>query len=85
MAKWEATETRKISLEVTDKKEDFVAGVVAVYLVSDTDCYVDFDRVATTSSFLVKANQFYHMELVHFTQLHAIGTSGNLFICVARG
>ena len=86
MAKWEAQETRKISLGATSKSQDFIASCNALYAVSDTDCYVDFDgHPATTSSFLIKANQFYHIEKIVFTQVNAIGTSGNLYIIGARG
>ena len=84
MSKFDVQDVRKIVVTSSDKYEDFNNLCTGVYLISDTDCYINFNYPATTGSFLVKANQFYHMEKLGFNTLHVIGTSGNLYICATR-
>ena len=57
MALDKITENEKIEATTTAKYADFDSGVRKVNIVSDADCFVSFDEnVATTSSFLMKAN-----------------------------
>ena len=57
MANYETTERAVIAVTTVSKAATFDGGVQAVYLVCDSDCYVDFDRPAVAStSLLLKAN-----------------------------
>lgn len=58
MAKYEVTESCKISaVNTSDQYQTFDGGIQKVYMVSDADVFIDFDRPAsTTSSLLLKAN-----------------------------
>lgn len=86
MAKFEPTEARKIAATTTDKSEDFLSLCTGVMVSADADCFIDFDRVSTTGSFLIKANFPPVYIPAKFTQIHAITSSGtaNLYVLAIR-
>lgn len=57
MAAYEATESQIVSATTTSQEATFDGGIQGVYIAATGDIHVDFDRPATTSSMLVKANQ----------------------------
>ncbi len=87
MAKWEATESRKIAATTADKAEEFEGLCIGAHLIADGDCFVDFNRPATASgSFLIKANIPYHLESIQFSEIHVVTASStaNLYILATR-
>jgi len=87
MANWEAQEVRMVSPTTTNQSEDFEAGCNALYLVADATCFISFDgHPATSSSFLVVANQFYHMEKLRFKKVNYICSTGTpkLYLIASR-
>lgn len=89
MAQDQSTENAVIALTSSDKYATFDGGIQQAYLTCDTDCKVAFDQVAQSgSSLLIKANQApirISFGGANVKQVHAIGTSGNLYILGVRG
>lgn len=57
MAQYDPIETQVATITSTSQELTFEGGIQSVVLVSDTDCYVDFDTAAISqSSMLLKAN-----------------------------
>lgn len=79
-------ETRKIAMTTTPQEENFVRGSRFVYLISDADCYVDFDQTADTGSLLCKANVPTNPLPVTCTKISArtVSSTGNLYILFMR-
>lgn len=90
MASYKAAETAKIAVTVNDKFATFDGGAQEFYLVSDADCFVDFDEVAqANSSLLIKANLAPARIVIkngNTTTVHAITASStaNLYILAVR-
>jgi hypothetical protein len=86
MAATDAADTRKIAVTSTSKEENFETLCTGIILVSDADCFVDFDKPADTGSLLVKANQSPTYFPVQFTRLSAITASStaNLYVVGLR-
>jgi len=80
-----ATETKKMALTTDDSFHRLATNRNAIYLVSDADCLVQFDESTGADSFLIKANQYYHMEAIQVTVVHAKAVTGtaNLYIMAA--
>lgn len=57
MAQYDSLETQTISVTTTSKAATFDGGINECYLVTDADCFVDFDIPSiANSSLLIKAN-----------------------------
>lgn len=88
MAANRVTETAKVSVTTTDNYATF-QGAQQLYLVTDADCFIDFDQPAVANrSLLLKANQapvFFDLRGGSVGQVHAITASStaNLYIMAA--
>ncbi len=85
------TETAVIAVVATgDKFATLSSGAQKVYLVSDADCFIEFDQPAMASrSFLIKANQHpaeFEFSGGNVNKVHAITATGtaNLYILAVR-
>ena len=83
----QSTETAQVSISSTDNYAT-VVGAQRVWLVASADCYIDFDQPAvTTRSLLLKANQVpaeFEFSGANISKIHVIGTSGTLYVLIAR-
>ena len=82
-----ATENERIAFVTTAPKEaDFECSFTAIYLQATEDCHIAVDRAANSGDFLIKKNEFCHLEKVQGTRISAIGdsTNGTLYIMVSR-
>ena len=91
MAAYDATETHKIAVTTSALAATFPGGIKACYLVSDADCFVDFDVPAIASdSLLIKASlqpveiNFGGGNVKKVYAITATGTA-NLYILGIRG
>lgn len=57
MAAYDQLETQTMAISVTPNYATFDGGIQGLHIATTQDCHVDFDRVASTSSMLIKANQ----------------------------
>lgn len=91
IANYDTLERAKIAVTSADKSATFAMGIQSCYLVTDADCFIDFDTAAVASqSLLLKAN--FPPALIEFHggnvgQIHAITSGGtaNLYILGVRG
>lgn len=90
MANWQGVETQKLVANGTAKSATFEGGIQGCYVVSDADCFIDFDNVAQSSSLLIKANQAPAQILFpksNVTKVWAItgGATANVYLMGIRG
>ena len=83
-----SSQTVKIAVTTTDKKEAFGGLCTGVVLSADADCFVAFDENADAGSLLIKgatAAQALYFP-VQFSQIHAITSAGtaNLYVLALR-
>lgn len=86
MASDVAADTRKIAANGTSKEENFETKCKSLIVVSDADCFIDFDRPADLGSLLIKASQQPVQLFLEFTRLTVITTGGaaNLYVVGVR-
>lgn len=86
MSVTEAGEIKKISASGTAAEADFSDLVKGVYIKSDGNVYVAFDRDATTNDFLVESADGTVFFNVNCTQVSAItsGASVNVYLIGVR-
>jgi len=79
-------DSRKMAVSGTQTYADFEGSCQRIYLVSDVDCFITFDEVATTSGLLIKADQSPVWIETSFNTIHAVtaGGTGSLYILAIR-
>ncbi len=84
MAVTEAADIKKLTASGTDSDVDFGAGVTQVYIRTDGDVYIAFDRAATTNDFLLKSTDGVVKFEVQCTQVHAISSGTPTLYVIGR-
>lgn len=87
MARDNTIETQTIALSSSDKSATFEGGISELYVTADTDCKIDFDTATDAGSFLIKANLSplrIEFKMGFVSQVHAVGTSGTLYLIGVR-
>lgn len=86
MAKWEASESRKVAATGTALELNFESQCTGVMVQADDSCFIDFDKVADIGSFPVIADlQGFYIPVI-FTRMSVItsGGSANLYVLALR-
>lgn len=85
MATNEAGEIKTLAATTTSASVDFEKSVIGVYIKTDADVYIAFDRAATTSDFLLEAADRVVEFDVNCTEVHIIATTtANVYIVGRR-
>lgn len=86
MAVTESGETKKIAASATATSADFSDIIRGVYIKTDGNAYISFDRNATTNDFLIEAADGVVFFKVHCTQVSAItsGAAVNIYLVGTR-
>lgn len=81
--KGDAVFTRTVACTTADQKLSMLTSRNEVLVVSDADCFINFDsEVTTTERLLLKANTPYKFGDIMVTNLHYLGGSGgeNIYV-----
>jgi len=84
MAVTETGETKKLQASNADQVIDFVNSVNGVYIRTSGDAYIAFNRIATTSDFLITSADGVIELDVPCTQLHVISSGTPTVYVIGR-
>lgn len=85
MATTDAGEIKKLAATNTSASVDFEKSVIGVYIKTDANVYIAFDRTATTSDFLLEADDRVVEFDVNCTEVHIIAvTTANVYLVGRR-
>ena len=85
MAVNEAGEIKKLAATTASASVNFEKSVIGVYIKTDADIYIAFDRAATTNDFLLEADDRVVEFDINCTQVHIIAAStANVYLVGRR-
>ena len=82
MAKYEAVDTRKMTLGGTSSEENFDGICTSVIVRASAACYIDFDKPADTGSIPLDSDDGLVQIFVPFTRITGITSGGTVTLWV---